>query len=171
MIGYQGRLNAGSTSQILTISSSTVSPSPNSFATDQPDSSFVVGESYELYHNESSPSSVEISSTQIENRKMNQLDIKERTTEVSRSSEPYINQALQRIKQQLSLNDDEVSEFNTYNFENEDSNDLDVLLEYELFGETPNGSGDIFSQSSGIYCLSYISLFQTKTVLCVNRIE
>ncbi|KAL8532870.1 hypothetical protein ACS0TY_009176 [Phlomoides rotata] len=146
----EGRSNAGSTSQISLLSSSTVSPSPNSFATDQPDSSFAVGESCELYQNESSPSSVEISSTQtIENRTMNQLAIKERTIEVSRPSEPYINQALKRIEQQLSLNDDEVTEFNTFNMENEDSNDLDVLREYELFGDTPNGSGNILSQSSG----------------------
>lgn len=107
---------------------------------------------------------MEISSAQIiENPEMNKLDSKERTTEVSRSPEPYINQALRRIEQQLSLNDDAATEFNAYNFENEDSNDLDVLREYELFGDTPNGSGDILSQPSGIYCLSSVSLFQTNT--------
>ncbi|KAI3452582.1 hypothetical protein Pfo_009246 [Paulownia fortunei] len=135
----KGRQNAGSTSQFSTLSLSTVSPSSNSFATDQPDSSFVIGESYELYHNESSPSSVEISSNQvIKNHGMNQLDIKERTDEVSSSSLPNLSQALRRIEQQLSLNDDEVKEMNTFYIENEDSNDLeDVLLGYELSGQTP----------------------------------
>lgn len=96
---------------------------------------------------------MEISSSQIvNNRAMNQSE--ERTNEVSSSSEPDLSQALRRIEQQLSLNDDEVTVYNGYYFENEDSNDLDVLREYELSGQTANGTGNILPLQSGNYCLS-----------------
>ncbi|PIN11506.1 putative protein, contains IPT/TIG domain [Handroanthus impetiginosus] len=146
----EGRQNAGSTSQFSTLSSSTFSPSPNSFATHQPDSSFVIGESNELYHNHSSPSSVEISSSQVmESHGMNQLAIKGRTDEVSSSSIPDLSQALRRIEQQLSLNDDEVKDISTFYIENEQSNDLEGMLrDYELSGQTPNRSDNLLSQQS-----------------------
>lgn len=107
---------------------------------------------------------MEISSSQIvTSHRMNQLDIKERTNEASSSSAPDLSEALRRIEQQLSLNDDEVTEINTYYFENEDSNDLvDVLREYELSGQTPNGPGNILSQQSGVYYLSFVPLFHVK---------
>ncbi|GER56084.1 calmodulin-binding family protein [Striga asiatica] len=68
------RENNGSAPQFSTLSSFTFSPSPYSFATDQPESSFVIDESRELYHNESSPSSVEITSVFIENEASNDLE-------------------------------------------------------------------------------------------------
>lgn len=148
--GLQGREKSGSASQVPTPSPSTFSPSPASFASEFPDSSFVISESYEVYNNNSSPNSVEISSNQIVNKHaMNQSE--ERANEASSSSGPDINWALRRIEQQLSLNDDEVKKFNEYYFENEDSNDLDVLREYEYSGQTPNGTADILPLQSGIY--------------------
>ncbi|KAK6116605.1 hypothetical protein DH2020_049711 [Rehmannia glutinosa] len=144
----KGRQNPVSASQFSTLTSSTYSPSPNSFATDQPDSSLVVGESYELYHNESSPSSVEITSSQvITDHRMSQSNIKDGTDEVS--SSPDLSQALRRLEQQLSLNDDEGKGFNTFYMENEDSNDLeDVLRDYELSGQISNGPDNLPSQQS-----------------------
>ncbi|KAL7110050.1 hypothetical protein ACP275_05G001100 [Erythranthe tilingii] len=143
------RHSAGSTPQFSTLSSSTFSPSPNSFASDRPDSSFFISESIGMYHNESSPSSVEISSSQvIKNIGMSQLDLEERTDDVSTSSVPTLSQALRRIEEQLSLNDDEVKEIDRIYIENEDSNDLeDMLRDYEFSGQTLlNGPQDLLSQ-------------------------
>ncbi|KAL1539241.1 calmodulin-binding transcription activator 4 [Salvia divinorum] len=121
-----GKEQSGSTS-LLTPSPTTFSPSPTSFASELPDSSFVVGESYESYHNESSPSSVEMSSNQIvSNHIMNRS--KARANEVCNSPELDMDQALERIKHQLSLNDDE---------------------EYVFSSLTPNSSGDIL-QDEGV---------------------
>lgn len=107
---------------------------------------------------------MEISSSQIvNNRAMTQSDA--RTNEAT-SSEPDLSQALRRIEQQLSLNDDEVTVYNGYYFENEDSNDLDVLREYELSGQTENGTGNILPLQSGIYCLSGSSR-SSSIILCV----
>lgn len=165
--GIQGRQKAGSTSQFSTlspttvISPSTVSPSPNSFASEWPDSSVVIGESYETYRNQSSPSSVEISSSQvIRNTGMNLVDVKERIDDVSSSSTPDLSRALRRIEQQLSLNDDEVNEIDALYIVNEDSNDLeDMLRVFELSGPTPNGPNNLLSQQSGIYLFIFFLLF------------
>lgn len=110
-----------------------------------------------MYNNNSSPSSVEVSSNQIVNNHAMNLS-EERANEVSSSSGPDINWALRRIEQQLSLNEDEVTKFNEYYFENEDSNDLDVLREYESSGQTPNGAADILPLQSGIYCFLMFKL-------------
>ncbi|KAL0447265.1 UNVERIFIED_CONTAM: Calmodulin-binding transcription activator 4 [Sesamum latifolium] len=144
-----GKQNAASMSQFSTFCSSTIDPSNNSSATQQPDSSFVIGESYELYHNQSSPSSVEISSSQMKDPVPNHFDIIERTDEVNSSSVPDLSQALRRIEQQLSLNDEEVEEMRTFYVENEHSKDLeDVLCDYESSGQTPNVP-DLLSEQSG----------------------
>ncbi|XP_047980068.1 calmodulin-binding transcription activator 4-like isoform X3 [Salvia hispanica] len=136
-----GRENSGSASQLPTSSPSTFSLNPASFASELPDPSFVIGESYELYHNDSSPNSVEISSSQIvNNHTMNRSE--ERANEVSGSSGLDTDHTFERIKHQLSLNDEE-SAFNKYYFETEDSNDLDVLREYELSNLTPTSTGNI----------------------------
>ncbi|KAL0372264.1 UNVERIFIED_CONTAM: Calmodulin-binding transcription activator 4 [Sesamum calycinum] len=143
-----GKQNAASTSQFSTFCLSTINPSQNSLAKQQPDSSFVIGESYELYHTQSSASSVEISSSQMKDPVPNHFDIIERTDEVNSSSLPNLSQALRRIEQQLSLNDVEVEEMKTFYVENEDSNDLeDVLCDYELC-QTPNVP-DLLSEQSG----------------------
>ncbi|KAG8365868.1 hypothetical protein BUALT_Bualt17G0016600 [Buddleja alternifolia] len=129
----EGRPNARSTSQFSPLSSATVSATPNSFLTYRPESSFVIDESYELYHNQSSPSSVEISSSEvIKNKGIKQLDIAERTDEVNSSLGPDLGLALRRIEQQLSLNDDELNEMNTYYIENEDSNDFDAFRDHDF---------------------------------------
>ncbi|GER44779.1 calmodulin-binding family protein [Striga asiatica] len=147
----KGRENNGSTPQFSTFSSPTFSLTPNSFATDQPESSVVIGESRELYHNESSPSSVEITSGQlIMNSSINPSDYKNRTDEVSSTSLQDLSQALRRLEQQLSLNDDETKKYDTFFIENEESNDLeDVLRDYEFSGQPPNGpkdDGDIWEE-------------------------
>ncbi|XP_042010346.1 calmodulin-binding transcription activator 4-like isoform X1 [Salvia splendens] len=137
-----GRENSGSASQLPTSSPSTFSLNPASFASELPDPSFVIGESYELYHNDSSPNSVEISSSQIvNNHTMNRSE--ERANEVSGSSRPDTDHTFERIKHQLSLNDDEETVFNKLYFVIEDSNDLDVLREYELSNLKPTSTGNI----------------------------
>lgn len=155
----QGKQNNGSTSQLSTISSSNFSPSPNSIITHQADSSVVINGSY---YTESSPSSVEISSSEvIGNHGMDLWGVAGRAKEVTSSSGHDINHALRRIEHQLSLNDDEVKESNAFYFENEDSNDLeDALHINDLSGQTSDGSVSIlYQQHSGIpfhFCLSKI---------------
>ncbi|KAI3467723.1 hypothetical protein Pfo_024386 [Paulownia fortunei] len=143
----EGRQNARSRSQFSPLSS-TFSPSPNSFATHQPESSFFIGESYELYHNQSSCSSVEINSSEvIKNSWMNHSDKRERLDKVNSSSVPDLSQALQRIEQHLILNDNEVKEINTFYIQNEDLNDLeDVLHDYDLSSQTPNDPDNLLLQ-------------------------
>ncbi|KAK4486062.1 hypothetical protein RD792_008727 [Penstemon davidsonii] len=143
----EGRQNARSTFQFSPLSSSTFSPSPNSFATHQPEPSFVIDKSYELC-NQSSPSSLEISSNEkIMNPGMSQLDIRERTNEVNSLSVPDLSQALRTIEQQLSLNDYEVKELNAFHNENGDSNDLeDALRAYDLSWQKSNGSDNLHLQ-------------------------
>ncbi|XP_051116317.1 calmodulin-binding transcription activator 4 [Andrographis paniculata] len=133
----EGRQNARSTS---VFSPAIISPSPSSY-THQPESSFVIGE---LHHNELSPDSVEINSGEINNNF--------RPTPVVNSlSSPDLNQALQKIKHQLSLNDDEVKDIGSFNHQAGDSNDLDVLHDYELSGQLSNDSDILlFQQHPGV---------------------
>ncbi|KAG8383308.1 hypothetical protein BUALT_Bualt05G0171200 [Buddleja alternifolia] len=127
----EGRQNDISASQFSPLPSHTFTPTPNSLATHRPDSSFLIGESYDLYNNESSPSSVEISSTEVTNN----------------ASVHDLRQELRRIEQQLSLNDQEDKETNTIYIENEDSNALeDMLRDYDFSGPTPNDPENLHSQ-------------------------
>lgn len=78
-----------------------------SYTTQQHGSSGIVGESFQQYHNLSSPLSVEINSDAVTtSNRMNYLDNFERTEEVSSASGHEMSEALQRLEEQLSLNDD-----------------------------------------------------------------
>ncbi|KAL2510341.1 Calmodulin-binding transcription activator 4 [Forsythia ovata] len=140
--------NSRLTPQSLPLSSSTISLSPTSFATQQPDSSFVIGESNEPNQSQPSPGSMEITSTEvIKTRGINPSDIIERKKEVNSSSEPDLSEALRIIEQQLSLNDDVEKEINTFYIENEDSIDLEnVLCDYDLSAQTPDHSENLLSK-------------------------
>ncbi|KAL2547213.1 Calmodulin-binding transcription activator 4 [Forsythia ovata] len=143
----EGRQNATLTSRFSPLSSSTSSPSPNSFTTQQQDSSVVINGSNEPYQNTSSPGSVEISSDGVKSHEMYQSDITERIEEINSTSDPDLGQALRRIEQQLSLNDDVVDEINTFYIENKDSNYLgNGLNDYELSAQRPDASDSLLLQ-------------------------
>ncbi|CAI9761710.1 unnamed protein product [Fraxinus pennsylvanica] len=145
----EGTQNARLSSQFSPLSSSTLNMSPTSFATQQPDSSVVIGESNEPNQSQPSPGSVEISSNEvIEIHGINPSDLIERTNEVNTSSEPVFSDALRRIEQQLSLDDDVEKEFNTSYVEDEDSINLEnVLLDYDLSAQSPDHFENLISQS------------------------
>lgn len=144
--------NARLTSQFSPLSS-TRNMSPTSFATQQPESSVVIGESNEPNQSQPSPGSVEISSNEvIEIHGINPSELIEGTEDVNRSPEPDLSEALRRIEQQLSLNDDSEKEFNTISIEDEDSINLENLLfDYDLSAQTSDHSKNLISQShSGV---------------------
>ncbi|KAL2484458.1 Calmodulin-binding transcription activator 4 [Abeliophyllum distichum] len=142
--------NGRSTPHSLPLSSSTISLSPTSFATQQPDSSVVIGESNEPNQSQPSSGSMEITSTEvIKTHGINPSDIIERTKEVNSSSEPDLSEALRKIEQQLSLNDDVEKEINTFYIENENEDSIDlenVLRDYDLSAQTPDHSENLLSQ-------------------------
>ncbi|CAI9785068.1 unnamed protein product [Fraxinus pennsylvanica] len=137
----EGRQNATLSPQFSPLSSSVSSPNLNSYITLQQDSSVVISESYEPCRNASSPSSVEISSDGVNSRGMYQSDVTERIEDINSSSDPDLGQALRRIEQHLSINDDVVEEINTFYIDNKDSNYLgNVLNDYELSAQRPDAS-------------------------------
>ncbi|CAA2991375.1 calmodulin-binding transcription activator 4-like isoform X1 [Olea europaea subsp. europaea] len=144
----EGMQNARLTSQFSPLSS-TRNMSPTSFATQQPESSVVIGESNEPNQSQPSPGSVEISSNEvIEIHGINPSELIEGTEDVNRSPEPDLSEALRRIEQQLSLNDDSEKEFNTISIEDEDSINLENLLfDYDLSAQTSDHSKNLISQS------------------------
>lgn len=123
----EGGNSAGSVlSQLSPASHSTLSQGRGSYSTQQHGSSGIVGESFEQYHNQSSPLSMEINSDAvIMSSRMNYSDNFERTEEASSSSGLEMSQALRRIEEQLSLNDDGLQEI----FYNDNQNaDMETVI-------------------------------------------
>ncbi|XP_073129970.1 calmodulin-binding transcription activator 4 [Henckelia pumila] len=142
-----GRQSTSSTSQVSPLSSSTLNPQPSLFASHQPDLSFVISESNELQVNQPSPSSVEISSSDVYRiQGLNQLDITESKDEDYSSSGPVLSQALRTIKHQLSLDDDETQKFTPY-LGDEDSNYFEDALEnFELSAQISTDANNLLLQ-------------------------
>ncbi|KAK2969323.1 LOW QUALITY PROTEIN: hypothetical protein RJ640_030864 [Escallonia rubra] len=126
----KGRHNIGSTSQLSPGTYSGLPQSLNSYTTQLPaSSSAVVSETYEPYQNTSSPGSVEVSSDVVtKSTTMDHVDIVETTGEVYKSPEFKYSQALRRLEEQLSLNDDSIEELGPFIAENDKSNNLEHLL-------------------------------------------
>ncbi|XP_058192814.1 calmodulin-binding transcription activator 4-like [Rhododendron vialii] len=105
-------------------STSTCNQSPSALAAQHPAAAALIGEVYEPYQ---SPGAVEVSSDAVvQNNGMDHLDRIAGTPEISSSSELEVGQALRRLEEQLSLNDDGFEEI-----KNENSNDLDLMLNYQ----------------------------------------
>ncbi|OIT30112.1 PREDICTED: calmodulin-binding transcription activator 4-like [Nicotiana attenuata] len=102
----EGRQNPAFMSESSPISS-TFSPSPSSYSTQQTGSTVIAGESYEQYQNQSSPGEI-CSDAVINNNRMS--DITGRTNEVMSSPGLEMSHALRRLEEQLSLNDDSFKE-------------------------------------------------------------
>ncbi|XP_060214205.1 calmodulin-binding transcription activator 4-like isoform X1 [Lycium barbarum] len=102
----EGRQNPAFMSESSPISSA-FSPSPSSYSTQQTGSTVIAGESYEQYQNQSSPGEI-CSDAVINNNGMS--DITRRTEEVISSPGIEMSQALRRLEEQLSLNDDSIKE-------------------------------------------------------------
>ncbi|PHU19770.1 Calmodulin-binding transcription activator 1 [Capsicum chinense] len=109
--------------------SSTFSLSPSLYSTQHPGFTVVGSESYQQYQNESCPGYREICSDALINSNgMKISDITRRTEGVSSSPRVEISQALRRLEEQLSLNDDSSAETYPLYSEIKNSNDAENLI-------------------------------------------
>ena len=102
------------------VSSSDFSPSPNSYTSQNPGSNSLSSDAHEPYQNLSSPGSVEVSSDIV--IKNNWID---NTVEYTSPADLLVSQALKRLEEQLSLNEDsfkEMSPFCSLDGDTDDSN-------------------------------------------------
>ncbi|XVE85354.1 hypothetical protein DITRI_Ditri17bG0084200 [Diplodiscus trichospermus] len=106
------------------VSSSAFSPSPNSSSSQNPGSNSLASDVHEPYQNLSSPGSVEVSSNVV--IKNNGIDD---TVEYTSPADLQVSQALKRLEEQLSLNEDSFKEMSAFCNVDVDTNDS-KFLEY-----------------------------------------
>ncbi|XP_060191074.1 calmodulin-binding transcription activator 4-like isoform X6 [Lycium barbarum] len=132
--------------------SSTFSLSPSLSSTQHPGFTVVGSESCQQYQNESSPGYGEICSDAVINSNgMNVSDITGRTEGVSSLPRVEISQALRRLEEQLSLNDDSSGEIYPLYSEIENSNDAENLVhdKNSLFQIQDNSNNLLLQPHSG----------------------
>ncbi|XWS34540.1 hypothetical protein CRYUN_Cryun21dG0047400 [Craigia yunnanensis] len=106
------------------VSSSAYSPSQSSYTSQNPGSNSLASDVHEPYQNLSSPGSVEVSSDVV--IKNNGID---NTVEYTTSqADLQVSQALKRIEEQLSLNEDNLKEMSPFCGLDGDTNDSEFLL-------------------------------------------
>ena len=121
----QGRHSPGSISKLSAGSPLTLSQSP-SYTAQHPGSATAISELYDLYQ---SPGSVEVSSDAVANSNgMDHLERIERKGESNGSSGLEFSQALRRLEEQLSLNDETLGEIDSFCNGNENSNDSESII-------------------------------------------
>ncbi|XP_021291240.1 calmodulin-binding transcription activator 4 [Herrania umbratica] len=104
------------------VSSSGFSLSPNSYTSQNPGSNSLASDVHEPYQNLSSPGSVEVSSDIV--IKNNGID---NTVEYASPADLQVSQALKRLEEQLSLNEDSFKEMSPLCSLDGDTNDSRVL--------------------------------------------
>lgn len=131
----QGKSNAGSSTQLSPGSSLSSTQSPCS-STTQNQGSASISDLYEPYQSLTSPGSVEVSSDVVmKTNGGNHFQGVERTSKLGSSTELNVSQALRRLEEQLSLNDDSFKEYDPLYGQDEDPNKSEPL---EFNGEIPN---------------------------------
>lgn len=167
----QERHSSGSlSSRLLAGSTSTFNQSPSALAAQHPPAAAIIGEVYEPYQ---SPGAVEVSSDAVvRNNGIDHLDRIAGTPEISSSSELEVGQALRRLEEQLSLNDDSFEEI-----KNENSNDLDLMLNYQCrYVPFPDDEIDlVLQQETGMWhmVLSIVKMHLFAHVLrsCIRYVS
>ena len=106
------------------VSSSAFSPSSNSYTSQNPGSNSLASDVHEPYQNLSSPGSVEISSDIV--IKNNEID---NAVEYTSPADLQVSQALKRLEEQLSLNEDSFKEMSPFCSLDGDTDDS-KFLEY-----------------------------------------
>lgn len=120
----EGKPSSGNIS-LLSPNSSSFSTSPGSSGTLNPGSTTVINDSHELHHISSSPGSIEVSSEiVIENNGV------QTQGEFTNSAEFEVSEALRRIEEQLSLNEDTLKDIDPFYDQDGNANDAE-LLEYK----------------------------------------
>ena len=105
------------------VSSSSFGPSPNSYTSQNPGSNSLASDVNEPYQNFSSPGSVEVSSDIV--IKNNDID---NTVEYTSQADLQVSQALKRLEEQLSLNENSLKEMSPFCGLDGDTNDSEFLL-------------------------------------------
>lgn len=104
------------------VASSAFSPCPNSYTSQNPGSNSLATDVHEIYQNSSSPGSVEVSSNIV--IKNNGID---NTVEDTSPADLQVSQALKRLEEQLSLNEDSVEEISGLGSLDGNTNDSNFL--------------------------------------------
>ncbi|CAI9093174.1 OLC1v1028608C1 [Oldenlandia corymbosa var. corymbosa] len=125
----EGRNTAGTTIQFSPVSPSTFSQSPISYNSQQPGSST-------FFSSLSSSGSAETGSDVATSSQALPLNNVERAEEATSSSGLHITQALRRLEEQLSLNDDIVEEISSGYTDNDNT----YSLENVILGQTPSAA-------------------------------
>ncbi|XVF43686.1 hypothetical protein PTKIN_Ptkin02bG0060500 [Pterospermum kingtungense] len=126
------------------VSSSALSPSPNSYTSQNPGSNSLASEVYEPYQNLSSPGSVEVSSDIV--IKNNGIDS---TVDFTSPADLQVSQALKRLEEQLSLNEDSFKEISPFCSLDGDTDDS-TFLEYGKGIAKQEPEADILYESDDI---------------------
>ncbi|KAI3977252.1 hypothetical protein MKX01_035982 [Papaver californicum] len=160
----EGRYSAASTSHLSPGSSTIIQD--HTLYTSNPGSSSSVTESYKQFRSSFSPSSVEVSSVlAVQNNGVDHLDGDDEFGEVSRSNNAEVGQALRRLEEQLSLNDNDIDEIPPYHRQNGESENLgglysetgpyhdnledsEIISNHQYYGE---GSGMLDDSESSLF--------------------
>ncbi|XP_024990838.1 calmodulin-binding transcription activator 4 isoform X4 [Cynara cardunculus var. scolymus] len=138
-----GGHSAGPISTVST-GSSTLIQSSNSYVTQFTQSAAAFSQFREPYESTSSPGSVEVSSdVVIKSNGTSPLTLAEVTEEIGGSPNFEIDQALQRIREQLSLDEDNLKDIGAFYSENEISNESGITVNEQDYG----GSGGMHDGS------------------------
>ncbi|XP_057496326.1 calmodulin-binding transcription activator 4-like isoform X2 [Actinidia eriantha] len=142
----EGRHSSGSISLLSTVPTSTFHQSPSSNAPQYPGSTSTISE---LSKPHQSPGSVEDSSDAvIKSNGMHHLNRCKSMGEISSSSLFEVSQALQRLEEQLSLNDDSLEKNDPFWRGNDNSNDSDFIINDALEEIDPFWNGNENSNDS-----------------------
>lgn len=136
-------------------STSIFNQTPSALAAQHPAAAaIIIGELYEPYQ---SPEAVEVSfDAVIKNNGIDHLDRIAGKPQISSSSEFDVGQALRRLEEQLSLNDDSLEEI-----KNENSNDLDLMPSYPCrYAGFPDDEIDLVLQQET--CMRHLVLSIVK---------
>ncbi|XP_022776347.1 calmodulin-binding transcription activator 4-like isoform X2 [Durio zibethinus] len=171
------------------VSSSAFSPSPNSYNSQNPGSNSLACDVHQTYQNLSSPGSVEVSSDIV--IKHNEID---NSVEYTIPADLQVSQALKRIEEQLSLNEDSFKDSsasivqspvsssafspspNSYTSQNRGSNSLasDVHETFQNLSSpgSVEVSSDIFMKNNGIdNTVEYICPADLQVSHALKRLE
>ncbi|XP_020229866.1 calmodulin-binding transcription activator 4 isoform X2 [Cajanus cajan] len=118
----EGRLGSGAGAQFSPGSSSAYNQSPSPYSTQNPGSTSIFGDSYEPNQSLSSSGSAEVTSdVYIPNNKMGHMDGTD--ADSGASTELEVTQALRRLEEQLSLNEDNFKEIAPFCINDETGHD------------------------------------------------
>ncbi|KAJ1407339.1 P-loop containing nucleoside triphosphate hydrolase [Sesbania bispinosa] len=150
----EGKPSPGPGAQLSPNSSSAFSPSPSSYSTQNPGSTSILDDSYEPNQSFSSPGSAEVSSDIfIVNNGMGHLDGTD--AESGTSAELEITQALRRLEEQLSLNEENFEEIAPFYNEHETARDSNPQHHQGVIGKQEKSAAFSGPDDQGLFYNGY----------------